>query len=1680
MIKNIQITKKGNEANNSQKTIFSSPSSWEENGANLVLYKNSTPLVADRDYEVQDPYTIKLLSAAKTSDELNFIITQIIDPSEMLSHDERMQQLDKIDKKMEGKAQTSIDKRAIEETIPSKFIIHSQDIWTSNISNNVAEAQQEHTAIPVYQLILEEDVTVAHKKGWFATNDGDLSGRITDWIPPNFGNNYIIRLFDSMNNEIPSSDSMNWRWDYQAGYLVIENDFEYETPFKVTGFKYDGRYGVGSLTNWKEPVFSVADFPIYHNDDGDIRLVRTENKFYRFDSLANKWDPLNYGSSSFRDPVINVNSLSQINNMRGDIRLVLDESNLYVWDDTYGPSGSWILLTGQGFDPSNYYDKTESDILFGGKANTNHTHDTLYLREGEVKDLVRWRPPRDDFGDLPPYTENRDGDVILTKDNNTIWRWYTDDPNTGQGHWDAIVQSNFSWKTPVMLVSELPSSNNSPGDTRLIISEEKIYFWTGVGWLPVVADVSEHHHDNRYLLKTSLNWKQPIDTFANLPTAQNVDGDCRITLDENIIYRWVEAGWEWVEVIQKSSWLDPVLLMVDLPATANDNDIIYVKEYNQLYVWDGVWTPIETAVHDHNDLYYTEAEIDILINNTITQITTHTHDGIDSTQIDYNNLLNIPTFYWKNPVVFEIDLPLTDNTIGDARIVIDAKTIYVWTGIEWEIISGGNFNSGHPHTEFYTKSEVDQLLSNMQITINNQLATKADINHDHNDDYYSKIEVDIALSGKAETVHTHNMVHDHDGLYPTFSELSQSGGGGDVHWDNITNKPSSVSDAWKTPVQTETNLPSSGNDEGDLRLVLETSDVWRWDSLDWINIGHWQGPQVDHWEAPVAEKFDLPFTGNFDGDIRLVKEENKLYRWDEMRDEWMDMCCGDETPGPDPDPEDDGFTFEEIQVYFNGLQGIEGEDWEKTSTTSLRILADVDVDDIISILVIGSSLKRYDFRGTGEGSFEINLATTFFRKELELSVPTSLFTLPVPYNPGQKDLVVWLNGMIQRVDEDYTELSTTEFLFNRMLDIGDRLIIVIFGFASGEENYVREDYTATDDQRTYNLIHEFVPGVNQLLVYFNGQLQLNVDDYEEIDSNTIRFVNEREVKADDFITFIILKGLAIGGPGTGGCCEYATDIMLGIPSDGSWTDGYVTLYSDMTVTDAIDELNEALLELIPDDLVSLEDAQLDSEDVDFVSGFVSDGNDYIEGQPGDYFDYLTKDREFFLHTPEESFTKADQGIIRLFVNGVESDSFNLGDAFVEGDRNGFQTANHYGIASQGALDNVGLPGTNGAIRNSTNGFIQILSVQKFGYRRIQRGHIRFKFYNGLLRHGYNYIYATHSYDGVVNTTRQFKLFIDTKHVFPAFTGTQTLFEQVISSQKYISGVRYYSIGDSFRTTFNITNLAYTVYSAEIVEYDMPGLKPVAVEYNDTNLNISDPPHIDDIAIYQNIFVLDEFNEFSIDGVVTIKTATPFGPGEEYTFISKNRLINTYTNGSTQLVEYFRDEIFRMPTDDYDIVPIQKSYIWDSTQPLNSDEVLLFDKGLRYANMSFIDYLPAQTVDYSGFTGPQTYYRCFVKNIPKNNGHFILTGITKNELLINKILIDIKLPTQTGWLSLNKYYEISEFDGEDGDGCLIDIVDDKFYYSSGTFSTAYSGYTIVIRITLPDDSAPVLKYLELKW
>jgi hypothetical protein len=768
MIQNIQITKNGSESDDSLKTIFSLPEFFETNGENLIVYKNNI-IFPRSDYTVLNEYTIKLNNPISVNDKLDFYITKITDPSNHTTYNERMHQLDRINKQLDGKVQTSITKRINEETISSKLLIHSNDVWTTQIPTDTAVALLNGIVISHIKLLLTEDKSVPNHRGWYASKNAI---KLTNWVPPIFGKDYTIRLYDSTNKEILSSDNMNWHWNYQAGYLVIENVSSHVIPYKVTGYQYAGKTGVGSNSFWKEPIFSVSELPQLHNDDGDVRLVTTENKLYRFDSIQNKWERLNYGSDSFKDPVTTKSNLPLSGNIKGDIILVMDEWNMYVWDDAIHTTNKWSLLTGHSFDPDNFYLKSEIDDLIKDKAAANHSHDTLYHRKEQIAEMITWEPSRASFADLPPWTENNNGDIRLTRDTNSIWRWYTENPNTGIGHWEEIVQSNFSWKAPLQTIANLPPSGNAVGDIRLIIQSHSVYFWDGVNWIPIITSEENVDYDAIYVKKNQLRWLDPV---ATLPLTGNYLNDIRLNTTDNIIYNWNGSAWN--PLTEKIKYIyEPVNLLTELPTTAYNNAVIYIQELNELYVYvNNIWKPLKKD-------YYTKQEINNLINQPI----------------NYNDLLNIPVFYWKNPVNIIADLPTDSNTIGDARIVIEQKSIHIWTGTSWNIISGGN-SEDNDLTQFYTKSELDEIIVSLRAELSSQINNSENVSNSHLKEPVIDTN-DLPTSGNS--IGDIIFVKTNNSLYIWNNNK----------WNALSSSEENIDEPWVEPLES-TNLIEPFNDE---------------------------------------------------------------------------------------------------------------------------------------------------------------------------------------------------------------------------------------------------------------------------------------------------------------------------------------------------------------------------------------------------------------------------------------------------------------------------------------------------------------------------------------------------------------------------------------------------------------------------------------------------------------------------------------------------------------------------------------------------------------------------------------------------------------------------------------------------------------------------------------------------
>ena len=1691
MIENIVVTKFGSEADDANKTTFTSTTAWSDNSSDLIVYRNGVLQTRPSDYSAIDTYTIKFKYEIADTEQIQFVITRL---SNNEFNRERIIDIDRAVKKLENKTQTSTEKRVFEEVVPSTMYVHANEVWSDEIHSDPNFSVAEGTALKL-TLTLHEDITVANKLGWYASHDGLLTNTVKKWINPRFGKQYTVKLYDANDVEIESSNPIGWHWDYSSGYLFIANKNTRATPFKIVGYVYNGRVGVGSgegeggSGTWAEPVLNKTLLPTINNLDGEVRLVIDESQLYRWTST--EWVRIYTLSQKFKDPVDTLASLPTTGNENGDFRLVLNENSIYRWNSS---TLEWLDVINKHYHDDRYYKKYEVDDLLEKlkQIDKSHTHDTLYYRKEEVTQMVRWRPSVSNESQLPPYTENLDGDVILTRDTNTIWRY---DYFANPARWIPITSAMSTWKSPVSTKSLLPLYENRVGDTRLVIDEDAFYFWDGFEWTGV--KILEHDHDNRYYTKQyidslNFNWKAPVATENSLPTNGNFTGDVRMTADTLSAFFW--DGSKWIKWTSSPRWREPVATLLQLPTFNNiEGDIRYVKSEKFLYVWNSTtsrWDSLKLPDHQHNDLYYTKTEIDSGLfdyryykKNEIDQKFDpnlgHDHDGVDSRRVDYNNLLNIPYFYWKNPVLRESDLPISGNEIGDSRIIIETSSCFTWTGSEWKLINEGNFAvKNHEHdSRYYLKEEISDLIDQINNEFNSALMTKAERTHDHDERYYLKEVVDNLIQDRfdIEDGHAHTgrdskrinyydllnipatyMTHDHDDRYYTKINLETSGQSV-INWDNIINKPDLGNSHWKSPVQTVLDLPKVNNQVGDIRLVLNDSDIYEWVGTQWILIGRWDNKYITYWREPVSSYFDLPLINNVDGDVRLVLSENVFYRWNQNMQVWVTILQVES----------------DAQVYLNGNQLFgQGIDWARIKEREVQLKIPAQAGDKVTLLL------KYDYKTLRKdfvsysGQKTFNFSTGYFREDYIANEGQTKFVRQHSYINGGNAILIWLNGLLQRTGIDYVELDSYSFEFTNQLTANDRVITISLEHANGDGEYIREDYEAEEGQRDFILLNSYTLGGANLVVYLNGLLQRSNVDYKEINNGKISFYNS--CAAQDKVTFVIFNLDAVKG-----CCD-ADQIALGNPKDGSWAPGLFDFHSAYKVAYALDDINEILLEVAPQKPKTLQSLEFEIENIELYSGYESIGNDFYEGVPGIYRNYLTESSSFYLYTPSgDAFGDADKGVLSLFVNNLKIDEFNLYNAFVEDNKKEKQSGINYGVQANGARFDEGLPGNNGALRNSTNNFLSIMSVEPYNnFSVYQKGRVRINVVSSILRKGYNVIYLSHQTDTNLYTSLSFKFFWDNSNSRPEIVESINLEQSEVTSNKFVSGIRYYSVGDKFVADFNVSRAFNNVFSLVPMKYSMPGLNETEIEYNDENISgVSEKPVIGELIDYNGEFRLNKYNEYSIDARLNVTTLDPFGEGQSKESDPKNMLVNTFTNGSTDKIEFFRDEVYRLPSNDYDTVPVARKNVWNSRDSLIEGQCMLFNRRLMYANTNFIGYKPDQIVDYSAFSQEQYYYRSLYDNNPKNNGTFMITGISEDNLIKNKLWIDIKLPGVTGWLSLNKYYDVSEFTGADGNGCLLRVEDNKFYFSFGSFSTANSGFMMIFRVKMINTS-PNIEYLEL--
>jgi len=337
------------------------------------------------------------------------------------------------------------------------------------------------------------------------------------------------------------------------------------------------------------------------------------------------------------------------------------------------------------------------------------------------------------------------------------------------------------------------------------------------------------------------------------------------------------------------------------------------------------------------------------------------------------------------------------------------------------------------------------------------------------------------------------------------------------------------------------------------------------------------------------------------------------------------------------------------------------------------------------------------------------------------------------------------------------------------------------------------------------------------------------------------------------------------------------------------------------------------------------------------------------------------------------------------------------------------------------------------------------------------------------------------------STNELDLFFDNNPNRPSIDNL-SISENSITSNKYLSGVRFYSIGDVFNISLSSSNIYDNTYTQNqiIVNLNQFAANNLVLNHNSSGVSgPSDPPAIGDSFNYSSTFTVNNQNIFSDDAIAEAYAEDPFGAGSSIYSSSGKYLILTYNNQSTNTLELFLDETYRLPNDSYDNLISNITNQWNSNNILSNGNLQVWPGLLTYPQIDYTSgYSPAQTANYSSFSGEQIYLRAFKSDNPHTNIILQFEGWNVSEWPYSNIELEIKLPTQTGWLRGDLPFNSADFTGSDGDGCFVANRSDnnEFYFTFGTFSTANSNFIVVIRIKYKNNSSikEISKIEALNW
>jgi len=570
---------------------------------------------------------------------------------------------------------------------------------------------------------------------------------------------------------------------------------------------------------------------------------------------------------------------------------------------------------------------------------------------------------------------------------------------------------------------------------------------------------------------------------------------------------------------------------------------------------------------------------------------------------------------------------------------------------------------------------------------------------------------------------------------------------------------------------------------------------------------------------------------------------------------------------------------------------------------------------------------------------------------------------------------------------------------------------------------------------------------------------------------------------------------------------------IGAAEDGTYTDGLFTDFtSDTSVGTAVDRFNELFKLLVPGPAPAVDRANYVSSDgyglllsVDGTSKPV----DYVGvANTGSFSDSLGINSQYSASTSGEDF--------RIGVLAGTSDANVTGTVnfHVNEETKGSEinySNNAFGNAESGSLklylNDVMIHSTTlfalAGVGNPNSGSATSLNVSGSGFINISttasaRDQIGTEF--SLFQHrtadfivsyqdqakGWNVARVEHEYGNVSYVTNHVQWFYDRDAQSSLMSVANPRMTVSGIGSKYLSGVQYFT---SANTTYNAEIL-------NVYKYTYPTGN--VLSFNETRLNTTASIALEEIGVGEDYNKIVEVTASSTNSTNPM-LGTTFVRSLNLTHPIKNDLASTgsvttgptliynVTNPSSNLVEKFDDETYRILSSSYGLQS-DVSSSWDSTVHMTAsgeagyeDGLLFFNSTLRspqltsgYGSILFGDFSaitegPAGNPDYSGQVGVKSFYRkvqnttgspIYDMEITTSKIDTTFTTLISN----NQARLFVKIPESTGWMDVSQNFSYGNV--SDGDGALIsgasndtDSGDNIHHITFGTASLASGDYAL---------------------